>query len=148
MLAVIRPDAWNLPLFLHVFGATVLFGATGAVAVAGFASRARTEHAALLARVAAWTFLLGIVPSWILMRAGAAWILGKEFPDGASTPGWVGVGFVVSEGGGVLLLVMGILAWVWQRRGGTGRLGVVVPALASICLAAFAVAWFAMSGKP
>ena len=148
MLAVIRPDAWNLPLFLHVLGATVLFGTTGAVAIVGFASRARRHHAALLARVAAWTFLLGIVPSWIVMRAGAQWIVGKEYPDGTSTPGWVGVGFIVSEGGGVLLLVMGILAWVWKRRDGTGRLGVVVQVLASICLAAFAVAWFVMSGKP
>jgi hypothetical protein len=148
MLAVIRPDAWNPPLFLHVFGAIVLFGATATVAIAGFASRSRAEHAALLARVALWTFLLGIVPSWILMRAGAQWILNKEFPHGAATPGWVSVGFAVSEGGGILLLVIGILTWLWKRRGGTGSLGLVVPVLASVCLVALGVAWFAMSGKP
>jgi len=148
MVAVIRPDAWNLPLFLHVFGAIVLFGATATVAIVGFASRSRAEHSALLARVALWTFLLGIVPGWILMRAGAQWILGKEYPDGATTPGWVNVGFAVSEGGGILLLVVGILAWLWKRRGGTGSLGLVVPVLASVCLVAFGVAWFAMSGKP
>ena len=39
MLAVIRPDSWNLPLFLHVLGATVLFGATATVAIVGFAGR-------------------------------------------------------------------------------------------------------------
>jgi uncharacterized membrane protein len=148
MLAIIRPGAWNLPLFLHVLGAVILFGTTAAVAIVGFASRSRTDYAALLSRVAMRTFLFGIVPGWILMRAGAAWILSKEYPHGASTPGWVNVGIVVSEGGGVVLLVMGILAWIWRRRGGTGGLGLVVPILASICLAGFAVAWFAMSGKP
>jgi uncharacterized membrane protein len=67
MLAVIRPDSWNLPLFLHVLGATVLFGATATVAIVGFAGRARTQHAAMLARVGFRTFLVGIVPGWILM---------------------------------------------------------------------------------
>jgi hypothetical protein len=27
-LAVIRPDSWNFPLFLHVLGAMILVGAT------------------------------------------------------------------------------------------------------------------------
>jgi hypothetical protein len=148
MLAVIRPDSWNLPLFLHVLGAIVLFGSTATVAIVGFASRGRAEHAALLSRVALWTFFLGVVPGWILMRVGAQWIVGKEFPDGANTPGWVGVGFIVSEGGGVVLLVLGILAWIWKRREGAGNLALVLPLLASVCLVAFGVAWFAMSGKP
>ena len=26
MVALVRPDSWNLPLFLHVLGATVLVG--------------------------------------------------------------------------------------------------------------------------
>ena len=60
MLALIRPDSWNLPLFLHVLGATVLFGTVATVAIAGFASRgARRATRELLARVAAATFLLG-----------------------------------------------------------------------------------------
>ena len=28
VLATIRPDEWNFPLFLHVFGAMLLVGAT------------------------------------------------------------------------------------------------------------------------
>jgi hypothetical protein len=98
VLAVIRPDSWNLPLFLHVLGAIVLFGSTATVAIVGFASRTRDEHAALLSRVGLWTFLLGIVPGWILMRAGAQWIVDKEFPNGANTPGWVDVGFIRAGG--------------------------------------------------
>jgi hypothetical protein len=148
VLAVIRPDSWNLPLFLHVLGAIVLFGSTATVAIVGFASRTRDEHAALLSRVGLWTFLLGIVPGWILMRAGAQWIVDKEFPNGANTPGWVDVGFIVSEPGAGLLIVLGILAWVWKRREGTGALALVVPVLASVYVLALGVAWFAMSGKP
>jgi hypothetical protein len=146
MLAAIRPDSWNLPLFLHVLGATLLFGTTATVAVAGFAARARRGHSALLARIVLRTFLLGVIPSWILMRAGAAWIGNKEFPD--KTPGWVDVGFLVSEPGAILLVIVGILAWLAARKQGAGRAAVAVPVLASIYLVALGVAWFAMSAKP
>jgi cytochrome bd-type quinol oxidase subunit 2 len=146
MLAAIRPDSWNLPLFLHVLGATLLFGTTATVAIAGFAARARRDHSALLARVVLRTFLLGVIPSWILMRAGAAWIGDKEFPD--KTPGWVDVGFIVSEPGAILLIIVGILAWLAARKQGLGRAAVAVPVLASIYLVALGIAWFAMSAKP
>jgi cytochrome bd-type quinol oxidase subunit 2 len=146
MLAAIRPDSWNLPLFVHVLGATLLFGTTATVAIAGFAARARRDHSALLARIVLRTFLLGVIPSWILMRAGAAWIGDKEFPD--KTPGWVDVGFVVSEPGAILLIIVGILAWLAARKQGVGRAAVAVPVLASIYLVALGIAWFAMSAKP
>jgi len=146
MLAAIRPDSWNLPLFLHVLGATLLFGTTATVAIAGFAARARRDHSALLARIVLRTFLLGVIPSWILMRAGAAWIGDKEFPD--KTPGWVDVGFIVSEPGAILLVIVGILAWLAARKQGVGRAAVAVPVLASIYLVALGIAWFAMSAKP
>ena len=146
MLAAIRPDSWNLPLFVHILGATLLFGTTATVAVAGFAARARREHSELLARIVLRTFLLGVIPSWILMRAGAAWIGDKEFPD--KTPGWVDVGFLVSEPGAILLIIVGILAWLAARKQGVGRAAVAVPVLASIYLVALGVAWFAMSAKP
>ena len=37
MIALIRPDSWNFPLFLHVLGAMILVGGllTGASALAG-----------------------------------------------------------------------------------------------------------------
>ena len=79
------------------------------------------------------------------MRAGAQWIVGKEFPDDAKTPGWVDVGFIVSEPGALLLLITGILIWVSARR---GRLMLAVPVLAGIYVVALGVAWVAMSGKP
>ena len=139
-----RPDSWNLPLFLHILGATVLFGTIATVAIAGFASRSHAGYEGLLARVAARTFLFGVIPSFILMRGAAQWIVGKEFPGNAKTPGWVDVGFVVTEPGAVLLLITGIRIWVSPARpadagrsdlGGDLRRGP-------------GVAWVAMSGKP
>lgn len=44
MLAVVRPDSWNLPLFLHVLGAMVLVGTLATAAVALLASSGRTAH--------------------------------------------------------------------------------------------------------
>jgi hypothetical protein len=77
------------------------------------------------------------------MRIAAEWVLDKE--SFYADEGWVGVGYIVSEGAGVLLLVTGILAWLSLRR---GRVFLAVPILAMICVLGFGVAWFAMSGKP
>jgi hypothetical protein len=142
MLALIRPDSWNLPLFLHILGATILFGTTATVAVAGFACRSRPQHAQLLARVAQRTFMLGIVPAYLLMRLAAQWILDREFPNGHE-PGWVGVGFIVSDAGAILLILVGIL--LAARR---DRVMLAVPVLTALYLIALGVAWVAMSGKP
>jgi hypothetical protein len=142
MLAIVRPDSWNLPLFLHILGATVLFGTTATVAIAGFASRTHSEHEKLLWRVAMRTFLLGVVPAYIVMRVGAQWIDGKEFPGG-DEPGWVGVGFLVSDVGALLLIVVGILLAVRRQR-----ILLAVPILTTLLVIALGVAWVSMSGKP
>ena len=143
MLALLRPDSWNLPLFVHILGATILFGTTATVAITGFASRGRDDYRELLRRVTSRTFLLGVIPAWALMRVGAGWIAGKEFPGDTKTPGWVDVGFIVSEPGALLLLVIGILLLVRRQR-----VLLAVPVLAAIYVVALGVAWVAMSGKP
>jgi uncharacterized membrane protein len=142
MLALIRPDSWNFPLFLHILGATVLFGTVATVAIAGFASRSHAGYEQLLARVAQRTFLLGIVPAYIVMRVGAQWIDSKEFPNG-DEPGWVGVGFIVSDAGVILLLIVGILLAVRRQR-----VLLAVPILTAIYVVALGVAWVSMAGKP
>jgi hypothetical protein len=142
MLALIRPDSWNLPLFLHVLGATVLFGTVGVIAVAGFAIRRSPDHQLLLARVAQRTFMLGVIPAYIVMRVAAQWIDGKEFPNG-NEPGWVGVGFLVSDVGAVLLILVGILLAVRRQR-----ILLAVPLLTGLYVIALGVAWVSMSGKP
>jgi hypothetical protein len=146
MLALVRPDSWNFPLFLHVLGAIFLAGSIGAVTVLAVAARKRTENAALLSKVAFRTLIFVVLPSWIVMRVGAQLIADKEFPD--KTPGWVDVGFVVSEPGLIILIALGVLAWVGARRGGVGRASMAVAILAPVYLAALAVAWWAMSATP
>ena len=148
MLAIVRPDSWNLPLFLHVLGATLTFGATATVALLGFAGlRGDPERAIWLRGLA---FRIGgyvLVPAFILMRGGAQWIADKEYPGSAKTPGWLDVGFIVTEPGAILVIVMLILAWFAARRP-SFRGAVAVPWLASIYIVALGIAWFAMSAKP
>jgi hypothetical protein len=146
MLALVRPDSWNFPLFLHILGAIVLAGSIGAVTVFALAARKQSAHRALLSRLAFRTLIFVVVPAFIVMRVGAQLIADKEFPD--KTPGWVAVGFVVSEPGLILLIALGVLAWVSARRGGAGRASVALAILAPVYLAALAVAWWAMSAKP
>ena len=82
------------------------------------------------------------------MRAGAQWIVDKEFPGKTPEPNWVGVGFVVSEPGLLVLIALGVVAFLSVRHGGVGRAAQAVPLLAALYAAALAVAWFAMSAKP
>ena len=142
MIAVLQPESGNLPLFMHVLGATVLFGTVGVVTVAGFAYRTRADNEHLLKRVTQYTFLWGVLPAYIVMRVGAQWIDSKEFPNG-DEPGWVGVGFLISDVGAILVIIVGILLLVRRQR-----ILLAVPLLTTLYLVALAVAWVAMSGKP
>jgi len=138
MLAYSRPF---LPLFLHVAGAMVLFGAVGAAALLAWAGARRDSPA--LARSALLALLVAAIPAWVVFRAGAAWISSREGdPKGT----WIDIGSVVGDGGLILLLVVTGLAYRWKRRGGV-RTPRWVAGLTSIYLAALAVAWLAMAGK-
>jgi hypothetical protein len=149
-LAVLRPDSWNFPLFLHVLGATVLFGSMLVASVLAIATWRQSAHPQLLARYAARTMLFLAVPAWLLTRLPAQWILSREKDQipGLEDKGWVGVGFIVTDLGLVLLIILGVLAFLSARRGGTGRTTATFALLAPVYLLALAVAWFAMSAKP
>jgi uncharacterized membrane protein len=147
MLASLRPDSWNLPLFLHVLGAVALFGGALAVGVVAVAARRRPEHAAMLTRLGFRTLLIVVLPAFVLMRVTGQWIVDKEYPHGHE-PGWVDVGFNISDPGLVLILILCVLAWWSARRAGLGRAGMGLAVLAPLYLAALAVAWWAMSAKP
>ena len=145
-VALVRPDSWNLPLFLHVLGATLTFGTTATVTILAFAGRSAASERALWLRGLA--FKIGffvLVPAWILLRIPAQTIDNKEFPH--HEPGWVGVGYPVTEGGALLIILMLVLGWI-SRRKRDSRAAAVVPWLATLFLVALGVAWFAMSAKP
>ena len=136
----------NFRVFLHVLGAMVLFGGTAAVAVLGIATRMREDHAALLSRLAFRTLLFVVLPAFIAMRVGAQLVVDKEYPG--STPGWVAVGFVVTEPGLIVLIAIGVVAFLSARKGGTGRLATAVAVLASFYVLALGVAMWAMTTRP
>jgi hypothetical protein len=148
MIAVIRPDAWDFPLFLHVAGAMLLVGAM-VVVVATMAGALRGgDGAEALAGLAFRTLLVGVLPAYILMRAGAEWIASKQnVPDDVD---WIGIGYAVADGGLLLTLIAAVLAWRAARRGaaGPGGLGRGVLVLAAVLVAAYGVAIWAMAAKP
>jgi hypothetical protein len=151
LLATIRPNDWNLPLFLHVLGAMALVG-TLALVVLSLAS-ARGDNPAAGLRLAYRALLLGAVPSWIVMRVGAQWIASKEGFDEGDVPTWIDVGFITSEPTLLLLIAATACAGVAARRardGGKafGGLSTAALVLVSITLLAYVVTIWAMSTKP
>jgi hypothetical protein len=154
MLAVLRPDDWNMPLFLHVLGAMTLVGSLAAV-VTGLLVASQRDGAASIAltRFGFRTLLVFVLPSYVLMRIGAQWIWSKEYGEGAEDPGWLEVGYLVADAGALLLLVALILAGIGlvrARRSGNPprKLARTVLVIAAILLLAYVVAVWAMTAKP
>ena len=141
VLAAIRPDDWNLALFVHILGAMALVGALVLVLVALAERDLRLGYRALL---------LGVVPGWIVMRGGAEWIAEKEkVNDLDPTPGWVDIGYSVSDPMLLFIIISTVCAGVAVRRQKTGgALRGTALALTSIMLLAAFVAVWAMATKP
>ena len=136
----------NSALFLHVLGASTLFGGLIVFVTLAVVGRRRPDVSRLLFRT--WLWL--ILPAFIVMRVAAEWVLSSEKKDlpGLGDKGWVGVGFFVADFGAILLLIIGIASFVAARRGGGGRAATVAVAVGALYLIALAVAVFAMSAKP
>jgi hypothetical protein len=149
LIAFVRPDSWDFPLFLHVLGATVLVGGllTGASSL-GFA---RGDVKVL--RLGYLSLLAVSLPGWILMRAGGQWIASREgwTKKGVDDPTWLGIGFLLADLGGLILLVSLIVGGigVYRLREGKGAgLLKATLVLSLVLLAAYVVAAWAMAGKP
>ena len=148
MVAIVRPDSWNLPLFVHVAGAMLLVGALVVVAVAMAAALRRGDGVEVLTRLAFRALLIGVIPSYLLMRVGAEWIASEEnIPDELD---WVGIGYIVADLGLLLTLIATVLAWRAARRGadGPGGAGRAAFVLAAVLIVAYGVALWAMATKP
>ena len=150
MLAAIRPDDVNLALLVHVLGAMVLVGAlvtASTAAVVGW-----RDETAVLRRLSYKTLLFVGLPSWIVMRIGAQWVYAEENLDElAEDPAWLVVGFITAELGGLLLLIALILGGIGLRQsrsGGGGGLLKASSVIATVLLAAYVIAVWAMGAKP
>jgi hypothetical protein len=148
VLAAVRPDSWNFPLFVHVLGAMILVGGllTGASTIAFARGDAR------FLRLGYWTLLAVALPGYAIMRIGAQWIYSESVYDNLpEDPTWIGIGFIVADAGALLVLIALILGGIGMRRlrdaKGAGLLKAAM-VIAWIVLAAALVAVWAMSGKP
>lgn len=142
MLAILRPDNWNFPLFLHVLGAITVTGATAAAFVLAVSARRWPWMRSVLAR----TMVLAVFPAWLLMRLGGAWEDSRSPIGDDST--WLGIGYIVGDAGLVLLIVAMILSAVGRRRPERGWPVSAVAVITGVYLAGLLVAMFAMTGKP
>ena len=153
VLGAIRPDDWNLPLFLHVLGAMVLVGALVLV-ITSLASARSGDSAAAGLRLAYRSLLFAAIPAWIVMRLSAQWIASKEgLDDLDEPPAWVDIGFLTSEPTLLFLIAAAVCARIAARRareGGRafGGLNTASLILVSISLLAYVLAIWAMSAKP
>jgi hypothetical protein len=140
VLAAIRPDDWNLALFVHVLGAMTLVGSLVLVA---------TSIAADNLRLGFRTLWIAVIPSWIVMRVSAQWILSEEGLDDVDpAPNWVDIGFMTSEGSFVLLIAATVCSGIAARRARGGGLRTATLVLVGISLVAYVVAIWAMTNKP
>ncbi len=157
MLAAIRPDDWNFPLLLHVFGALVLVGGlvTAASALVLGWKRQTAADAIVFARLSFRTLLIVALPAWILMRVGAEWIASKEgWNDVDDPPTWLDLGYGLADAGGLVLLVSIILAGIGSRRlaGSNGDRGGtlvrVATVLSVLLVITYVIVTWAMAAKP
>lgn len=150
VLAATRPTDWNFPLFVHVLGAMILVGGL----VAGASALAFARGDARMLRLGFWALMLVSFPGWVIMRLGAQWIYSREgwdnVPD-SLVPSWIGIGFLIADFGGLILVLTLILGGIGVRRlqagKGAGLLRAVL-VLSVVLLAAYVVAVWAMAGKP
>lgn len=151
LVAALRPDAWNFPLFVHVLGALILVG--GLVAGATVLGYARGDAKYL--RLGYWSLLAVAFPGWVLMRVGAQWIYSREgwddLPEQIGEPTWLDLGWVIGDAGGLILIISLIAGGVGLYRLREGKGAGLLKAtlvLSLVLLVAYVVAVWAMSGKP
>ena len=112
---IIRPDSWDLPLFVHVAGA-MLVTASLVVAAASLilAWRSEGDERATITRFGFRTLLFAGIPSYLVMRVGAEWVFSREgLGDNVN---WVGIGYMTADLGGLLLIISTILTGIGARK--------------------------------
>jgi hypothetical protein len=133
--------------FAHVLGAMLLL-ATLVVAFGAFVQAKRSDSA-FLSRLAFRSLLIGALPAWILMRIGAQWVYSEGNYDAAeSEPGWLGIGFITSELGLLLLIAATVCAGLAVRRGDRPRLQRAAFILSVLMIVMYVVTIWAMTTKP
>ena len=133
------------PLFLHIIGAMTTVGGILTVVVLSYVAWSKPDAAFL--RRATFTTLLTTIPFYIVLRVFAEVMYSKEKDGfGGNDPTWVGIGYMTSDAGFLLLLITIGLAF-WWKRSGKPVAGRIVAVLSTLLLLLLTVAMLAMSGK-
>ena len=148
MLAAVRPDDWNLPLFLHVLGAMVFTGVL-LMAVIGFVTARAGVPGSV--RFGYRTLLMAGIPAYLVMRIAAQLIADKEnLSDSDAT--WITIGYVVTEPGLVLMIIALVCSGMAARRLERGesprKLVTASLGLSGGLLGLYLIALWAMTTKP
>ena len=149
-LALLRPDAWDLPLFLHVLGAMTLLGTLLLTSTASIVAwrRADEAEAAPLRRLAFRTLLLGVLPSYLLMRIAGQWTEAREDLSGEQEDAaWLVLGYITTDVGALLIAISLVLAGLALRRGWGRRVGNVIGVVSTVLLVVYVVVVWAMTTK-
>jgi hypothetical protein len=152
LLAAIRPDDQSFALLLHLVGATVAFGGLLASATSLLLARGEVR----LLRLGYFSLLLVALPGLILLRLAGQWLYQlqnwDQLPAGIDEPTWLGIGFLVADVGGILLLLALAVGGMGIYRLGHGKGGTLflkaTMVIALVLVVAYAVAVWAMTGKP
>ena len=149
VLAAIRPDDFNLPLFLHVAGAMLVVGVVfSALLSFALARRSDADGAARLTQMALRTILYFSLPAYLLMRVGAQLTEAKY--DFDTEPGWIDVGYITGELTLLLTLASTIVSAIGLKKlraGGGAKHARAVMIMSALILVAYLVAVWAMTTK-
>jgi hypothetical protein len=144
----IRPDDYHLPLFVHILGALCLVGSL--VLASTYLFAARRDGTLEMVQMGFRALLVWALPSYLVMRVGAEWIVSKEHLAD-SDDAWIGIGYMTADLGLLFIIASTIAAWmaVKKAREGQGSKGTTVAAtLVGILIVAYVIAIWAMSTKP
>jgi hypothetical protein len=150
MIASIRPHDIDLVLLFHVLGAMVLVG--GLITASCMALIGWSDSSDALRRMSYRVLLFVAFPGYIVMRVFAQWVESKEHLDNLpNDPAWLGIGYMTADIGGLLLLIALIVGGIGARKaraGGGTTLLRVSSVIATLLVAVYVVAVWAMGGKP
>jgi hypothetical protein len=148
-LAALRTE--GLPLFLHILGAMVLVGSLllAGMVLAGVWRDGSAERTRLAYR----TLLIAVIPSWLVTRVFAQVVADKAAYKADEESAWIGIGYMTSEFGLLLLIGATVAAGVGSRRalregGPVGTSGKVAAALVWILTVLYVITIWAMTTKP
>ncbi len=145
LLATIRPDDWNLALFLHVLAAFVMVGAL--VTAAAYLFAARRDGSLELTRAGFRSLLIAALPAFIATRLSAQWLVSKEGLEDAELA-WLDFGFITTDVGLLVLVGATVAAGLAVRRA-EGVRGVALAAwLVAALIVVYAVVIWMMATKP